>query len=214
MPGAVAFKAVHRRHWPPLQNEEKSLTIPRQRPKQLFRPVRSNPALPTILLERADGFLRVEANGVRPFHQLHYLEQLLAGLYIADVVLTAPEPLSKINLPQPGSLSLLDEKGPQNLVVWGGKGSRHPACLMQSRTGYRALANTEKISILARWSGTFAMNKKPPFSSQTGNPEAHDYLDWYRHLLRTGQIAEPSAKSEAAPPATPKLPEQKTPDTK
>lgn len=29
---------------------------------------------------------------------------------------------------------------------------------------------------------------RAPFRPVTGNPEAHDYLDWYRHLVRTGQI--------------------------
>lgn len=38
------------------------------------------------------------------------------------------------------------------------------------------------------------MKKSTPFRPVTGNPEAHDYLDWYRHLVRTGQI-EPAASA-------------------
>lgn len=43
---------------------------------------------------------------------------------------------------------------------------------------------------------------RTPFRPVTGNPEAHDYLDWYRHLVRTGQI-EPAAgarKDAKGPP--------------
>jgi len=43
--------------------------------------------------------------------------------------------------------------------------------------------------------------KKPPFQPVIGNPEAHDYLDWYRHLLRIGQIkSTPAGKDGTASP--------------
>jgi hypothetical protein len=101
----------------------------RQRPKQLFRAALGNPAPPDILLKRADRFLRIEADGLRPFHQLHHFKQLLTGLHIADIVLTAPQPLGKIDLSQPGFLALPDQKGTQDLMVWGCEGARHHACL-------------------------------------------------------------------------------------
>jgi hypothetical protein len=59
------------------------------------------------------------------------------------------------------------------------------------------------------------MSRDPPFPPLTGNPEAHDYLDWYHHLLRTGRITDPLAGGAAqqAPPSKP--PEsQDEPDAK
>ena len=45
---------------------------------------------------------------------------------------------------------------------------------------------------------------QPPFVPVTGNPEGHDYLDWYRHLVSTGQIEEPLEESASqVPPAFP-----------
>ncbi len=57
------------------------------------------------------------------------------------------------------------------------------------------------------------MSPDPPFVPQTGNPEAHDYLDWYRHLVRTGQIVEPPAEDTAQQPPRPEQPPQDEPDT-
>jgi len=36
--------------------------------------------------------------------------------------------------------------------------------------------------------GKPAPAKPPPFIAMTGNPENGDYLDWYKHLINTGQL--------------------------
>ena len=33
-------------------------------------------------------------------------------------------------------------------------------------------------------------NEPPPFVSTTGNPEAGDYAEFYRHLVKTGEVVE------------------------
>lgn len=76
-----------------------------------------------------------------------------------------------------------------------------------------ALVNTEKFRIMIRSLRKRAMSRNPPFSPQTGNPEAHDYLDWYRYLLRTGQIAEPLAEEKAAASTKPESTKPQKPDT-
>jgi hypothetical protein len=49
--------------------------------------------------------------------------------------------------------------------------------------------------------GSRAMDRKePPFQPVTGNPEAHDYLDWYRHLLQKGRIKSPPADQNGTEP--------------
>jgi hypothetical protein len=51
------------------------------------------------------------------------------------------------------------------------------------------------------------MNNDPPFEPETGNPETHDYLDWYRHLLRLGKISPSPAEKETHPAAQSQNPE-------
>jgi hypothetical protein len=73
-----------------------------------------------------DGVSRIETERLSPFHQFDDLDQLLASLDVADVVLAALQPLGEVDLPQAALVALLDQKSPQSLMSLRIERASHP----------------------------------------------------------------------------------------
>jgi hypothetical protein len=63
-----------------------------------------------------DRVRSVEADRVRPLHELDHFDELLSGLDGADVVLPAPQTLREVDLAQTRLLALSNKKAAQQVV--------------------------------------------------------------------------------------------------